>query len=41
MVMAGRGIKHREAFELAGDHELRIEFSTGTVAGTVRDATDG
>ncbi len=38
MVMAGLGMQHMEALELAGDHELRIEISTGTVSGLVRDA---
>jgi hypothetical protein len=41
MVMAGSGILHMQAFELTGDQELRIELSTGTVSGILRDAVDG
>ncbi|MCP3962921.1 MAG: carboxypeptidase regulatory-like domain-containing protein [bacterium] len=41
MVMAGMGVQHSEALELVGDHELRIEISTGSISGTLRDATDG
>ncbi len=37
MVMAGMGMQHTEVLELAGDHELRIEISTGTVSGFVLD----
>ena len=37
MVMAGMGVQHMEALELAGDHDLRIEISTGAVTGIVRD----
>ncbi len=36
MVIAGMGMQHMEPLELAGDHELRIEISTGTVSGIVR-----
>ncbi len=38
VIAGGTGIQHMEALELVGDHELRIEIATGTVAGIVRDA---
>lgn len=41
MVMSGMGLQHMETLELTGDHELRIEIATGSVSGTLRDATDG
>ncbi len=41
MVMAGMGLQQVEPIELTGDHELRIEVSTGTLSGVVRSTADG
>lgn len=41
MVIIGAGFQHTETLELAADHDLRIEISSGVVAGTVRDAASG
>ena len=40
MVMSGMGLQHSEALELVGDHELRVELATGSLAGFVLD-TEG
>lgn len=41
IVMSGMALQHTEAIELVGDHDLRIEISTGAIAGTVLAADNG
>ena len=37
MVMSGLGMQHTETLDLAGDQDLRIELSTGSITGRIKD----